>query len=336
MEIGWIEVLKKVYGGTIYTNMVQSVLSKHHNLERINVGLDRFKKYLYPKILYRLCRISGEKDLWIRNFDSILTMPYDGTRGKNIALIFHIDQSFQPAYLKLPWRVLEKIFYHHLKTVDHIITISKYWQNHFLERGYPKVCLIYNAFDTDQFHFEAEEIWEFKKNFGLEGKPIVYLGNCQRIKGVVEAYERLKDMELHLVTSGRREVNLPTLNLNLNYKEYLLLLKSSSVVITMSKFKEGWNRTAHEAMLCKTPVIGSGLGGMRELLEGGSQIICEDFDDLKERVCYVLEHPELGEMGYAFAKQFTVKRFEEEWLNLIERAAHLLVNVRRSKLKRPC
>jgi hypothetical protein len=32
-----------------------------------------------------------------------------------------------------------------------------------------------------------------------------------------------------------------------------------------------------------------------------------------------LEHPELGEAGYGFAKQFTVKRFEEEWLNLIER-----------------
>jgi glycosyltransferase involved in cell wall biosynthesis len=319
MEIGWIEVLKRVYGGTIYTSMVQSVLSEHYNLEMINVGLDRFKKYLYPKILYRLCKISGEKDLWIRNFDSILTMPYDGTRGKNTALIFHIDQSFQPAYLKLPWSMLEKIFYHHLKTVDHIITISKYWQGHFLERGYPKVDLVYNGFDMDQFRFEEGEILEFKRKFHLEGKSILYLGNCQRIKGVVEAYDRLKDLDVHLVTSGRREVNIPALNLDLDYRDYLLLLKSSSLVITMSKFKEGWNRTAHEAMLCKTPVIGSGLGGMRELLEGGSQTICESFEDLNERVCYVLEHPELGEKGYAFAKQFTVKRFEEGWLNLIER-----------------
>ena len=319
MQIGWIEVLKKIYGETNYNQMAQAILSKYHNIERINVGLDQFKKYLYPKILYRLCRISGEKDLWIRNFDSILMMPYDGTRGKNIALIHHIDQPLQSVYLRLPWRVLEKIFYRHLRTVDNIVTVSKYWQSHFLEKGYPKVCLIYNAFDTDQFHFEDEEIWEFKKKFGLEGKPIVYLGNCQRIKGVVEAYERLKGMELHLVTSGRREVNLPALNLNLNYKDYFLLLKSSSVAITMSIFKEGWCRTANEAMLCKTPVIGSGLGGMRELLEGGSQIICEDFDDLKKRVCYVLDHPELGEKGYLFAKQFTVKRFKEEWLNLIEK-----------------
>ena len=138
---------------------------------------------------------------------------------------------------------------------------------------------------------------EFKRRFSSEEKPILYLGNCQRIKGVVEAYEQLKDLKVHLVTSGRKEVDLPILNLNLDYRDYLLLLKSSSVVITMSKFKEGWNRTAHEAMLCKTPVIGSGLGGMKELLEGGNQIICENFSDLKERVSYVLDHPELGETG---------------------------------------
>ena len=43
MKIGWIEVLKKVYGETIYTDMAQSVLSKRHHLEIINVGLDQFK-----------------------------------------------------------------------------------------------------------------------------------------------------------------------------------------------------------------------------------------------------------------------------------------------------
>ena len=319
MEVGWIEVLKKVYGETVYTYMVQSVLSKHHHLEMINVGLDRFKKYLYPKILYRLCRISGEKNLWIRNFDSIITMPYDGTRGKNVALIFHIDYSFQPSYLKPSWMMLEKIFYHHLKKVDAIITISRYWQNHFWERGYPNVYLIYNGFDLDRFQFDDFEVLEFKRRFRLEDKPIIYIGNCQRIKGVVEVYEHLKELDVHLVTSGRKEVDIPALNLTLDYRDYLLLLRSSSVVITMSKFMEGWNRTTHEAMLCKTPVIGSGLGGMKELLEAGKQILCNDFDELKEKVSYVLDHPRLGEMGFEFARQFTTKRFNEEWLSVIER-----------------
>jgi glycosyltransferase involved in cell wall biosynthesis len=319
MVIGWIEVLKKVYGETIYTDMAKSILAKHHDIEVINVGLDSFKKYLYPKILYRLCRIAGKKDLWIRNFDSILTMPHDRTRGKNVALIFHIDYSFQPLCLKMVWKVLERIFYSHLKNVDAIVTISRYWQDHFLKRGYRRVHLIYNGYDLDQFHFEPGEVEAFKEKWALKAKPILYLGNCQRIKGVVEAYDQLKDMEAHLVTSGRREVDLPTLNLDLNDRDYLLLLKASSVVITLSKFKEGWNRTAHEAMLCQTPVIGSGLGGMRELLEGGGQIVCEDVGHLREKVRYALEHPELGEAGYGFARQFTVKRFQEEWISLIER-----------------
>ena len=65
----------------------------------------------------------------------------------------------------------------------------------------------------------------------------------------------------------------------------------------MSKFLEGWNRTAHEAMLCRTPVIGSGTGGMRELLLGGQQIICEDIKTLPEIVDYAIKNAfALGEI----------------------------------------
>ncbi len=42
------------------------------------------------------------------------------------------------------------------------------------------------------------------------------------------------------------------------------MLYLSDITITMSKFKEGWNRTAHESMLCGHNRLG--LGGMGELL----------------------------------------------------------------------
>jgi len=318
MEIGWIEVLKKKHGETIYAQMAQSILMKHHRLETLNVGMDHFKKYDYPRILLRLSRLSGKKDLWIRNFDSIITLPHDGTEGRHMALIHHIDFSTQPSLLTPLFKGLENYFYLHLQKVDFMVTVSAYWQNHFLERGHPRVFLVYNGFDLDLFHFEDEEVSAFKKRFHLEGKPIIYIGNCQRIKGVAEVYEQLKNMEAHLVTSGRREVPLPIPNLNLGYRDYLLLLKASSVVITMSKFKEGWGRTTHEAMLCKTPVIGSGQGGMRELLEGGGQMVCQDLKELKEKVQYALDHPDLGKSGYEFASQFTVERFEAGWLKLVD------------------
>lgn len=319
MKIGWIEVLKNRYGETAYARMAQSVLSKHHHLELFNVGLDHFKKYDYPRILLRLSRLRGAKDIWVRNFDSMITLPYDHTEGQHLVVIHHIDFSTQPSYLKLLFKGLENCFYRHLRKTDFIVTVSQYWQNHFLERGHPKVFLIYNGFNLDLFHFEEEEVSKFKKRLHLEGKPIIYIGNCRRIKGVIDVYDQLKEMEVHLVTSSRKEVDLPVPNLNLSDREYLLLLRASSLVVTMSTFMEGWGRTAHEAMLCKTPVIGSGLGGMKELLEGGAQIVCEDFKELKDKVIFALDHPELGEKGYEFARRFTAQRFEAEWLNLIGR-----------------
>ena len=319
IRIGWIEVLRRPYGETIYAEMAQSILSSQWNVEVINVGYDPYFKILYPAILWKLCRIRGEKEVWIRNFDSILTMPYDHIKGKNIALIHHIDPTIQPFYQKPIFSALERAFYRNLQNVDGIITVSKFWQNHFQNMGFSPVYVIYNGFDVEKFHFEEQEILSFKKRFRLEQKPILYIGNCQRIKGVVEVYRSLRGLDCFLVTSGQRDIHLPVLHLNLDYRDYLLLLKSASVVITMSKFKEGWNRTAHEAMLCKTPVIGSGLGGMRELLEGGKQLICERIEDLKEMVRYALSHPEVGQRGYEFAKQFSLGRFKMEWINLIKR-----------------
>lgn len=319
IRVGWIEVLRKPYGETIYAQMARTALSSCCEIEVLNVGFEKYKKFLYPGILWRLSRIKGNKDIWIRNFDSILTLPLNQTVGKNIALIHHIDSASQPFYQKWVFYGLEEIFYRNLKQVDAIVTVSQYWRNYFQKLGFSPVYLIYNGFDIEKFRFEERDTLSFKRRFNLEGKPILYIGNCQRIKGVVEVYESLKGLDCFFVTSGWRDVNLSTLHLNLDYKDYLLLLKSSHVVITMSKFKEGWNRTAHEAMLCKTPVIGSGLGGMRELLEGGRQLICETLTDLKELVKYAMEHPELGQWGYEFAKQFSREKFNKEWVNLIKR-----------------
>jgi len=64
-----------------------------------------------------------------------------------------------------------------------------------------------------------------------------------------------------------------------------------------------------------------GKGGMGELLEGGGQIICPVFSDLKEKVEYLLNNPQerekMGKHGYVFAKEFTLERFKSDWLKLV-------------------
>ncbi len=284
----------------------------------------RGKNYL---TFSNLIKLDGKKDLWIReDVYPAVALPFNRTKGKNLVIVYHIDSSQSEGMGRIFDKLMEKIFYLSLKKADAILTISEFWQNHFQSLGYENVYRIYVNFDLNDFNISQEEVVEFKKKYGLEGKSIIYIGNCQKSKGAVESYNALKDLNVFLVTSGIPFVDIPAMNLNLKYRDYLTLLKASSVAVTMSKFREGWNMTAHEAMLVKTPVIGSGFGGMKELLEGGKQIICPDFSSLKEKVENLLANPEtrkeMGEQGYDFAKNFTRERFTNDWIALIKKIAN--------------
>lgn len=207
------------------------------------------------------------------------------------------------------------------RKVDVLIAVSKYWRDYFKSLGAKDVRIIYNAFETEEF--SEEELELFKNEYNLnKGIPIIYIGNNSKEKGVVEVYEKLRDKNYLLVTSGLKKTDIPVLHYDLPFENYLKLLAVSSLVITMSKLPEGWSRTAHEAMLMKTPVIGSGIAGMAELLENGGQIICHDIDDLDSIVANLLSDKEKAKdialKGYLFAKIFTKEKFNREWINLTE------------------
>ncbi len=322
-KVGWILTSQVKGGGSVYGEKVREALSEEFDVEVKNLGVKCFR-WLKPfGWLLGFVRLKGFKDLWVRHSFMDIAAPMGRAKGKNLALIYHIDNSVFSPISRSFFSLIEKIFYRNLKKADAIVTISEYWENYFLKKGFSNVYKIYCGFNLADFEISREEIREFKKRFGLEKKPIIYIGNCQKAKGVIEVYEALKDLDIYLVTSGKEQVKIPAKNLNLEYRDYLRLLKASSVTITMSKFKEGWCMTANEAMLLNTPVIGSGLGGMKELLKGGKQIICEKPQDLKEKVEYLLNHPEIrekmGQEGYNFAKKFTLEKFNRNWLYLIKK-----------------
>ena len=81
----------------------------------------------------------------------------------------------------------------------------------------------------------------------------------------------------------------------------------------MSDFKEGWCRVLHEAAMHGTPILGSGLGGMKELMEiGGYFHSTSDTikDDLK---IYLQDTPVKNNITQKYRK-FTLKRFNKNWL----------------------
>jgi len=304
MKLLFIGASAKQYGGKAYENMAKEILSSHFRVESVNLSPANKPLWLTLSIAFmNLWKLSHrtDYDIVVKDFDSCLFINKKPT--KTIAIVHHIDYSFSSTLVKFISFFTTPIILRNLRKVDAIVVVSKYWENWFKKRGYKNVYIIYNAFDLEKF--------DFKKPSPPE-KPLIYLGNSSKEKGATESRKALESVNANLVSFD----NLPN-------NDYLKILNSSAIVIAMSKFMEGWCRVAHEAMLLKTPVIGSGRGGMRELLEGGGQIVCEKFDELKEKVEYILNNPsvgaEMGEKGYAFAKQFTEERFEKEWLGLIRK-----------------
>ena len=315
-----IKTSESRYGGNIYERYIADALKPLGSYEEINPVPHIKGRWRYLGVfgfLIHLCRIARRRDdrVHIRALETAFCL---NPHVINIVIAHHYD----PTGSGVATRVMQHIAYRMLlwqkKRVDRLVVVSRYWYDFFRAKGFQNVTIIHNPFEIEAFEATAEAVADFKRRYGLDGKPIVYLGNAQRKKGVREAYEALRDTDVHLVTSGTRQVQLPVRHLDLSFRDYVLLLHASDVVVTMSRFKEGWNRTAHEAMLCGTPVVGSGSGGMRELLEGGGQIVCDSFERLASCVKQAMEDKTLGQKGYRFAVAFDKSRFVRAWQTLIK------------------
>ncbi|MEG6549724.1 glycosyltransferase family 4 protein [Desulfocurvibacter africanus] len=318
MRITMFSTADPQYGGSRYEQMVSDVLSERHNVSVYDVR-PRFMRFAQrPQVMLRTVwrELGCRTDVFVRNELSTISMADWGRTRLNVSIMHHFDPRIGPS--RLLSNMFEKALMMNLKKCDRVIAVSEFWRDHLRNQGVENCTVIHNAFNVQDYDITEEEKFRFMDKHGLRGKPIIYIGNCQRLKGVVIAYEALSSMDAHFVTSGLKDVELPCLHLTLDHREYKTLLAVSSVCVLMSIILEGWNRTAHEAMLCKTPVVGSGAGGMRELLAGGGQLVCSRPEDLPSAVEYAMRNRDrLGDAGYAFAARFTTQRFRDAWEGLM-------------------
>lgn len=309
-------------GGQAYARDIERALSP---------GFDVVYRDLYPK---RLTSLPGRRirqllaalpdancDVTIRGFLPTVALAFRRARGRQITLIHHLDHS--PIAQPLMSSILERFFTKALPRAHRLVVVSPYWKKQFsaLVPEMP-IDIIHNGFDVDAYAVSPEDCRALRDRFGLDERPLVYLGNCRRGKGVIEAYEALHHLPYQLVTSGRREVDVPCTHLDLTTGEYRQLLAAADVVLAVSIFQEGWNRTAHEALLAGTPVVGIPAGGLGDLLEGAGQLTVSGFHELPAAVAEALSRPEpLVAAGRSFARQFTLDRFHESWRRVVHEEA---------------
>ncbi|MEM2991071.1 MAG: glycosyltransferase, partial [Halobacteria archaeon] len=95
---------------------------------------------------------------------------------------------------------------------------------------------------------------------------------------------------------------------------------------------EGLGRVVFEAMACGTPVIGSRVGGVQEMIEEGVTgflVPPGDVDELAQRHKWILSHPEeakqIGERAREFAQRFfSPKAYQQSYARLFQIAESIL------------
>ena len=308
------------HGGAAYQSLLIESLAGHFDVRRHGLEFAQgriLKIFSAPLGIARLTAAFARARRYSLLIDTEVSILWPlGRHTPNIVVLHHMGNSNNWVYTRLEPFLIER-----LRRADAVVVPAEYWRRYFQDRGFRNVHTIPNAFRIEEFQFEPDEIESFKRKYRLTRRPIVYLGDYRKSKGGPEAAEVLKHLDVHLVASGTNEAEDGLVRCSyLERREYLRLLRASSIVVTMSQFAEGWCRVAHEAMLCGTPVLGSGKGGMRELLEPGRQIICEDFEAVRQEAEALLgndaRRAEIGQAGVRYGSQFTFERFQAAWLQL--------------------
>lgn len=308
-----IDLNNKSYGGRIYEKEVIKLLNKDFTFKQLYLIKHKIKLLNIPWILYLYIKYH-----FFYNGPLILTNHTTwiaGIRAKNLVVVHHVDTSTSHGFSGLFQKICDRALFLYKNKFHTVVTVASYWKNILEKKGFTNVHIIYNSFDPNLYAFGQNDIIDFKNRYRLNDKPIIYLGNCQKQKGVVESYNALKKLNVHFVTSGIKDVAIPANHLNLSFRDYRLLLASSDIVITMSHLIEGWNRTAHEAMLCGTPVIGSATGGMLELFELGGGITCCNYSKLEETVKSVMLKKE--RIVKQELKALDLEYFKKNWNKII-------------------
>ncbi|MDX5987412.1 MULTISPECIES: glycosyltransferase family 4 protein [Haloferax] len=315
--ITWLTPHSSQTGGNWVTKKVQSELSENysittktfeHGSSLIGHGLSAAQFATHN---------NDSVDLWVENpFTFSFKRP--GIRTDDIVACHHIHYPhpsnawYQPS--EVGRRIKNELFLKRAAHASRVVVVSDYWKQFLNNHGITNVSKVHNGLPIENFDFDQEKVDKLKKELSPDDKPIIHLGIPAKLKGTKKAYHELKGMDAKFITTGRKDYHLPVEHLNPDYEGYLRILAAADVVVSMSQFDEGWGLFVHEALLAGTPVVGTGRGGMSELLNGGDQIVCEEFSDLKSSVRKALDMKEsLGKSGHQFVKQFSVERMVSGW-----------------------
>ncbi|SHE32265.1 glycogen synthase (ADP-glucose) [Thermoanaerobacter uzonensis DSM 18761] len=171
-----------------------------------------------------------------------------------------------------------------IEAADRVIAVSQGSKEDILKYyNIPeeKVEVIYNGIDLNQYQKTDRNI--ARKEYGIEGKYILFVGRISRQKGITHLIDAVKylpkDIKVVLCASSpdTQEVleeveqkvklydNIIWINKMVGKEEIIELYSNAEVFVCPSVY-EPFGIINLEAMACKTPVVASATGGIKEVV----------------------------------------------------------------------
>ncbi len=256
------------YGGDLYEDWLHARLAKRLDL----------KKIAYP-------RKGGVQTL--ASLARLLVAGYSPTQGpiirpfsvpiyrRNAIVVFHhFDHS------GVPWfaRCLESFDFLLLRRLAgplgiRFLVVSDYWSCWLRDRGLRAEFLVYNELPLNDAADGWPERSRLAQIYGLDpARKWIFLGGDQHKKGgrrIVELFvsKGMDPSPYQFIVSGKNSyTDAFVSSVWIDLQDYSGFLRQLHLVIANSQFEEGWCRVAHEGLMSGVPVVGSGAGGMSELL----------------------------------------------------------------------
>lgn len=167
-----------------------------------------------------------------------------------------------------------------LKSADKVFAVSNALQDEILATDVSnigeKTSLYWNSVDTEKFH--EQENKEFKKSMNIDKPIVMFVGNLIRRKNVKSILDAKKesdaDYELVIVGGGPlfndlqkkvRDEKIDGVTFTGPRHDVENIIPSADLLILPS-FSESFGLVLIEALACGIPVIGSNVGGIKEII----------------------------------------------------------------------
>ncbi len=224
----------------------------------------------------------------------------------------------------------------------HYLAISEQIKQHWVEKGLDskKIDVVYNVYQSgDDDALPDNDIPSMSE---YDGYKIIFVGRLIECKGIpflVKGFEQIINnninAKLFLVGDGEDENKLKEYISELNIKQHVVFFdyktnpqafirKADLLVLPSSE--EGFGRVLLEAMDVGTPVIGTRIGGIPEIIEHGINGLLVDYGDieaLKNSIIKILKNNSLREKliqgGYeTINSKFCVETYQEKLENIYD------------------